>query len=209
MDKNMFIKCRFIRHKETKHNHFRQMTAMQKAGGEKIRQKIIPDLSFPDISPCAQCLINYFFNIWTVNMTWYGHFRVICTDLYVSFHNNCSLFVCGLYAVAGLHTSPHKGVFYKLTAPETKALFSSAGITVLAHPLFFGAFCRKQKRTPPAKRAEFFSRTAFLSTKHGGGGESRTHVLLGCQKTFYILSLPIDLNGAARTDALRAPQGTK
>lgn len=52
MDKNMFIKCRFIRHKETKHSHFRQMTAMQKAGGEKIRQKIIPDLSFPDISPC-------------------------------------------------------------------------------------------------------------------------------------------------------------
>ena len=60
MDKNMFIKCRFIRHKETKHNHFRQMTAMQKAGGEKIRQKIIPDLSFPDISPCAQCLIIIF-----------------------------------------------------------------------------------------------------------------------------------------------------
>ena len=44
MDKNMFIKCRFIRHKETKHNHFRQMTAMQKAGGEKIRQKIIPGI---------------------------------------------------------------------------------------------------------------------------------------------------------------------
>ena len=25
----------------------------------------------------------------------------------------------------------------------------------------------------------------------GGGGESRTHVLLSCQKTFYILSLSI------------------
>ena len=55
------------------------------------------------------------------------------------------LYLCAdLYAVAGLHTSPYKGVFYKLTAPETKALFSSAGITVLAPPLLFGAFCRKQ-----------------------------------------------------------------
>ena len=38
----------------------------------------------------------------------------------------------------------------------------------------------------------------------GGGGESRTHVLLGCQKTFYILSLSFFLkNRNADKHALR------
>ena len=46
----------------------------------------------------------------------------------------------------------------------------------------------------------FLCVVAFSYYKDGGGGENRTHVLLGCQKTFYILSLPFFLkNGCGQT----------
>ena len=54
----------------------------------------------------------------------------------------------------------------------------------------------------------FLSVVAFSYNKDGGGGESRTHVLRGCQKTFYILSLSTFLkNRNAAKHALR-PAGS-
>ena len=71
-----------------------------------------------------------------------------------------------------------------------------------------GIFARNTVRNPIVFRATTSSieknTTKKQNTRHyalkikvsdvcwiGGGGESRTHVLRGCQKTFYILSLSI------------------
>ena len=43
----------------------------------------------------------------------------------------------------------------------------------------------------------------------GGGGGNRTHVLLGCQKTFYILITSIFLTRATRAHTLYSPQEAK
>ena len=43
----------------------------------------------------------------------------------------------------------------------------------------------------------------------GGDGESRTHVLLGCQKTFYILSLSFFLKNVTRVNTLCVSQKAK
>ena len=55
------------------------------------------------------------------------------------------------------------------------------------------------KKIDKSKLVDFF----------GGDGGSRTHVLLGCQKTFYILILPIFLNRITRINALYTTQTAK
>ena len=57
----------------------------------------------------------------------------------------------------------------------------------------------------PVKKKTPFYKGVFC----GGGGESQTHVLLGCQKTFYILSLSFFLNDITRVNTLYIAQKAK